>query len=233
PAFKLLRNCALGSLVINDGGYEGVVTSSMTRMLQAFLRRVPVKALTLSHLWSYDFDIVDILQMAHGLERLTLIECDVGLITVKLLENLSTFGIAYVDVRFDSRFESVDHGIFAFLLGNDKVCTKSGRRELHLLNVIVSEGFFNTMIETILSDKSSTPVVLVVEGDDIVEDDVFIVFHNAIDDGVRVEKHWAYTRFAFDKCPTPFEVLFSRNRVELYRACSSENSMLINEVYVS
>lgn len=85
--------------------------------------------------------------MAHGLERLTLIECDVGLITVKLLENLSTFGIAYVDVRFDSRFESVDHGIFAFLLGNDKVCTKSGRRELHLLNVIVSEGFFNTMIE--------------------------------------------------------------------------------------
>lgn len=71
-------------------------------------------------------------------------------------------------------------------------------------------------------------MILAVEGNRIVDDAAFDA-----DDSVRIEENWAYTRFGFDRCPSPFEVLFNRNRIELYRACPPENSKLINEVNVA
>lgn len=85
--------------------------------------------------------------MARGLEQVTLVECDAVPITNKVLEDFSSLGIAYVDIRFDALFEPTDEAIFSFLLGNNKICSNSGRRELHLSNVVVSDGFFRTMIE--------------------------------------------------------------------------------------
>lgn len=85
--------------------------------------------------------------MARGLEQVTLVECDVELFTDGLLEEMSVLGIAYVDVLFDAPFEIADDTIFTLLFGNNKVRTNSGRRELHLTNVVVSEGFFSTMTQ--------------------------------------------------------------------------------------